>query len=445
MDNVRTETLPDKYHDAIVRWQETFLPDMPLLQDRWEKFFPKDPRFQLCAYRQCGMCGEIEVGDDKGKPKFQKAPEMTEKQAFHLLKAIQAQASTEFGSIQQHQLTLARAQSEQDQFWVLRVMAEELRHGYQMCHLLLEDDWKSVSPESGEEMVEKILSMRTGSHVLGAFNVDFDSFMDNVVFAALIDRVGKYQLAMQKVSAYQPMAESMPPMLVEEAFHLTAGVVPMRRWAEEAAKDEGWITMDMMQRCINKWFPRALDMFGDERGGGSNVRMGFKPMKNAEALEQYIKEVENIARSLNLRFVRARLPEVSREDASALIDRVLESGDAEKGLRRENLVTVPSSKFLRRRGIYAYQLFDKDGNELTDPDALKHYLYDVLPESYFAGRDMQDYLALVRKVEAGEMEQAEAVAKMPTLSRVGGVCPCSKAVRWVVENGKNGNGSSNGD
>jgi len=39
-----------------------------------------------------------------------------------------------------------------------------------------------------------------------------------VVLAALIDRVGKHQLTMQKVNAYEPMATSMPPFLCEEAF-----------------------------------------------------------------------------------------------------------------------------------------------------------------------------------------------------------------------------------
>jgi 1,2-phenylacetyl-CoA epoxidase catalytic subunit len=133
--------------------------------------------------------------------------------------------STEFGSIQQHCLTLARAQEEEEQFWILRMMAEELRHGYQMLHLLVEGDWSVVSKESAD-LVEGILSMNTGSHLLGAFNIDFDSFIDNVVFCALIDRVGKYQLAMQKVSAYAPMVESMPQMLREEEFHLAARGTP---------------------------------------------------------------------------------------------------------------------------------------------------------------------------------------------------------------------------
>jgi hypothetical protein len=38
-------------------------------------------------------------------------------------------------------------------------------------------------------------------------------------------------------------------------------------------------------------------------------------------------------------------------------------------------------------------------------------------------------------VAAGEITQEAAVGMMPTLSRVGGACPCSNAVRWVNGNG----------
>ena len=168
---------------------------------------------------------------------------MDEKLAGALLHILRAQASTEFGSIQQHQETLARAQSDEDRFWVLRVMAEELRHGYQMFSMLVDDDWSGVSKNKADEYIEEILSMETGNHVLGAFNVRYDSFLDNVVFAALIDRVGKYQLTMQKVCSYKPFAASMPPMLQEEAFHLAAGVVPLRRWVTQAAQGAIYVTI----------------------------------------------------------------------------------------------------------------------------------------------------------------------------------------------------------
>jgi 1,2-phenylacetyl-CoA epoxidase catalytic subunit len=431
--SVRTASLPKSFHSAVVKWQETYLPDYDYLLENWEKHFPNEPKFQLCAFREMGMCTEIECGDLKGKPKYQHPCEMMPEQAGHLLGAIRAQASTEFGSIQQHRLTLARAQSEEEQFWVLRMMAEELRHGYQMLHLLAEDDWSSVSKDSSADMVEDILSMTTGSHLLGAFNIDFDSFVDNVVFCALIDRVGKYQLAMQKISAYQPMAESMPRMLREEAFHLASGVVPMRRWATSAARGEGFVSMDMLQRALNKWLPRGLEMFGDERGGATNVKLGLKPMKNAEAQKQYYEEVAKLVRDLNSRYVRARAEHLARPAAEAALDKILTENVAVEGIQPEELLRMPHAEFFRRRGVPAFRMVGVDGETFGDLHAYLQHLSAQLPDAYRAGRDYKDYVELLAQIERGETTIEKASSKMPALRRVGGACPCSKSVRWVAE------------
>jgi 1,2-phenylacetyl-CoA epoxidase catalytic subunit len=442
MQNVNVVTLPKKYHDAVERWRDMYLPDFQLLLDNWDKYFPRDPEFRLCAYRQCGMCDVIEVGDRKGQPKYVRACDMAAEQSQHVLGAIRAQASTEFGSIQQHQLTLSRAQDEEDQFWILRMMAEELRHGYQMLHLMLEDDWTGVSRQKSADMVEEILAMKTGSHVLGAFNVDYDSFADNVMFCALIDRVGKYQLSMQKVSAYKPMAESMPPMLLEEAFHLATGVVPLRRWVTRAAAGELYITMDVLQRVLNKWLPRGLDMFGDERGGGTNVRYGLKTMKNSEALDQYHDEVRKLLDDLNVRYIRARVPRLSAEEADALLERVRVHREAVQGIRYEDLLRIPDKRFFRRKGMHGFQMVGAEGETFTSLDAFGRYMMGHLPEAYRAGRDFKDYWQLMGEVAGGKTTAEEAVKKMPALRRVGGVCPCSRAVRWVQDDaGNGGNGT----
>ena len=430
--SLRTASLPKPLHEAVLRWKEVYLSDYDFLMDNWEKHFPNDPKFELCAYRQLGMCTEIECGDKKGQPKYQQASAMPAEQAHLLLGAIRAQASTEFGSIQQHRLTLARAQEEEEQFWVLRMMAEELRHGYQMLHLLAEDDWSSVSKDSSADMVEEILSMTTGSHLLGAFNIDFDSFVDNVVFCALIDRVGKYQLAMQKQSSYQPMAESMPQMLREEAFHLAAGVVPMRRWMTAAARGEGFVSVEMLQRALNKWMPRGLEMFGDERGGGTNVRFGLKPMKNAEAQKAYREEVEKMVRDLNMRFVRARATELSHADAPAVLDRIL-AGETVLGIKPEEMLRLPHAEFYRRRGVPAFRQVGVDGRVFDDTHAYVQHLSQQLPEAYRAGRDFKDYVETLQQIGRGEVTLEQATGRMPALRRVGGSCPCSKSVRWVVD------------
>lgn len=429
-----TETLlPKPYHAAVERFRDLYLPDYGFLVDRWETHFPREPRFKLCAYRECGMCGVVECGDRQGEAKWSSATAIPEEQARHLFAMIRAQASTEFGSIQQHQLTLSRAADEEEQVWILRMMAEELRHGYQMLHLLVDDDWSAATGAGSRELVEEILDMRTGSHVLGAFNIDFDSFVDNVVFCALIDRVGKYQLAMQKVSSYSPMAESMPQMLREEAFHLAAGVVPLRRWVERAAQGGIAISMEMIQKVLNKWVPRGLEMFGDERGGGTNVRWGFKPMKNDEAQSQYYEELRKLVRDLNLRFLRARLPELTPGEAESTLARLEAGRGSERGVAFEELLQLPHIAFFRRRGVPAFQMVGVDGQAFVSRDEFVAHLRRVLPESYLAGRDFQEFLSLLDQVSSGALPREKAAAHMPALRRVGGVCPCSRAVRWVVD------------
>jgi len=437
MSMMKTSTVPKPFHDAVLKWRDEYLPDYDFLMENWEKHFPTEPKFQLCAFRQMGMCTEIECGDMKGKPKFTHAADMLPEQAHHLFGAIRAQASTEFGSIQQHRLTLARAQEEEEQFWILRMMAEELRHGYQMLHLLVEDDWSIVSKESKADLVEGILSMNTGSHLLGAFNIDFDSFIDNVVFCGLIDRVGKYQLAMQKVSAYQPMAESMPQMLREEAFHLAAGVVPMRRWVTAAAKGGSFVTMADLRKALNKWVPRALEMFGDERGGGTNVKFGLKPMKNSEAQAQYVEEIGKLVRDLNVRYVRAIDETLSPTQADAVLDRLLAEGGSHLsqggGVRAEDLLRLPHGDYFRRRGVPAFRMVGAGGETYTDLPSYLRHLISSLPDSYRASRDFKDYVELLTQVQQGTVKTEDAAGRMPSLRRVGGACTCSKAVRWVVD------------
>lgn len=431
---VENVTLDKKYHDAVEHWRRHWMPDYPALLENWEKYFPKDEPFCLCAKMECGTSDTVSIGEHAGEKKRLQPDELTEEEARHLLAIIRAQASTEFGSIQQHAGTLARAQDDEDRYWVMRVMAEELRHGYQMFHLLLSEDWSHVSGGmKGEDMVEEILSMGTGSHVLDAFNLDYDSFIDNICFAALVDRVGKYQLTMQKVCAYKPMADSMPPMLREEAFHLAAGVIPMRRWARRAAEGSPFVTMAMIQKSVNKWYPRALEMFGDERGGDTNVRFGFKDLRNREAQDQYIDEVRRMLRDINLRFLRARFPGDSMERAEQRLERLEAEGSRVDGVAPEDLLRLPDRGFFRRKGETAFTMIGLGGETFTDVEAYLAHLAAHLADGYMASRDLKVYADALRQVVAGELTAADAIRRMPRLKRVGGNCPCSKGVRWVVE------------
>ena len=434
--NDEIRQLPKAYHEAVLHWQRHNFPEYARLDAEWEQNFPKDEHFCLCAKLARNTPDQIEVGDRMGQPKATEPKDLQPEAAQQLLAIIKAQASTEFGSIQQHQQTLARANDDRDRAWVLRVMAEELRHGYQMIHLLTSADWSPVTDTSPQDMVEEILSMKTGSHVLAAFNLEYDSFVDNVVFAAFIDRVGKYQLTMQKVNAYKPMAASMPPMLREEAFHLAAGVIPMRRWAEQAAAPGALIDMPTLQRAIHKWFGRGLEMFGDERGGDTNVKLGLKDMPNRQAQDLYVDECEQMLDDINKRYVRARFPSIARDDADALYARVKADRGSADGLSwDDDLLSLPDRGFFRRRGEQAFQMVGTKGERFDDVERYIAHVLDRLPEAYRASLDVSHWAEQQRGVAGGTITLKDAVRSMPRLARVGGACPCANSVRWVMDAG----------
>src|SRR5260370_10917990 len=138
---------------------------------------------------------------------------------------MRGEASDGVGSNEQHRLTLEEAPTDQMKISILRIMAEELRHGYTRFWVFDHaETWRKPGhPDVAKETMDELLSMKIGNHVLDAFNIPFHDFLDNVVFATTIDLVGKYQLEMQKVFSYAPMARSMSPMLSEEGYHIGSG------------------------------------------------------------------------------------------------------------------------------------------------------------------------------------------------------------------------------
>jgi len=238
---------------------------------------------------------------------------------------------------------------------------------------------------------------------------------------------------MQKVCAYKPFAQSMPPMLREEAFHLAAGVVPLRRWVQRAAQGYELVTMNAIQRSLHKWVPRGLEMFGHEKGGESNIKFGFKTMKNEEAQSLYFDELQKVVTDLNTRYVRARLPQLSPEEAEALVVRLLADHTKFDSVSWEDLLILPDRRFFRRKGVPAWTMIGTRGETFETADAFVRHLAASLPDPYLHSRDMRQYVETLRDVAEGRVTPEQASKKMPNLKRVGGVCPCSKSVRWVVE------------
>jgi len=396
-----TETITPKYHEAIVAWQKKNFPEMKFLEDNWTKHYAAQTPFQLMAKVGKLNSDAINFGRMAGQPRFEHAGDMVGNMFYSARDIIRAQASTELGSIQQHRLTLEEAPTDQMKMAVLRIMSEELRHGYQMFWVFDHDQsWKKPGhPDIAHETMEELLTMELGNHVLDAFNIPFSNFLDNIIFATFIDLVGKYQLEMQKVFSYAPMARSMGPMLSEEGFHIGSGRGFLKELAVGATNQSGRYSINDIQRTINAWIPRGLEMFGNERGGETAIAFGFKDRNNGTAQAEYHSEMREIVELVNVEVVRTKVKEITAPDARSIVREVQDTNETVKGVAPEDLLFVPDVKFFRKRGIEEVALmpYDVYGNLMTSDGKpvgaaqyLK-YLATVLPDYYLKTNEFSNY------------------------------------------------------
>ncbi len=338
----------DDWKDLFYKWQKDIGFDSSLVQD-----------YKFQAIYDEGTSPDIEFGEFKGRKKFEKVLDVpTQDMRDSLLHLIFYQGDTEFGSSEQQRKLIDTAPSDYDRQCLLRVMREEQRHGWQMCHVLI-----SNFGESGKLEARKLLERRAydGTRLLGAFNKNVDDFIDFVTYTCFVDRDGKYQLTMLHPSSFAPLSRSMGPMLKEEAFHLFTGQSGLSRIIKG-----GKIPIPILQKYLNKWLSVGYDLFGKDRSGSAArfYRWGFKgrfneatatqPPKdldllNDEARHLYYKEDCQIIDSLN-----ALIPE------------------GQPKLR------APDMKFNRMIGEYSGKTYSVEGKPMSEAEYQKH-LTEILP------------------------------------------------------------------
>lgn len=295
-----TASLPTTFDDWVAQfgeWQKKVGFDTAWLGDY--KFEAK--------YDYDNVNPDIEFGDYAGRPKWERPLQIPHQNIRDaLLHLITVQGDTEFASVEQQRHLLDTAPTEYDRKSALRIMAEEQRHGWQMCHLLMTHFGKEGAREA-QKLLQR--NANEGNRILGSFNEPTKNWLDFFVFTMFVDRDGKYQLKMLSHSAFKPLAASMGPMLKEEAFHLGTGSNGLRRILKA-----GVIPVPVIQRAFNRWIPTAYDLFGKD--GSTSSEWGFvwglkgrydqetpreveKRMLNADARELYRQEITREVEIMN--------------------------------------------------------------------------------------------------------------------------------------------------
>jgi benzoyl-CoA 2,3-epoxidase subunit B len=206
---------------------------------------------------------EIQFGYYKGRRKWENLRQIpTQNMRDALMNMIVYQGDTEFASVEQQRYLLDSAPTDWDRRAIIRVMIEEMRHGWQMCALLIEH-----FGTTGKVEAQKMLERRAfeNKRLLNAFNEEVDNWMDFFAYTDFVDRDGKFQLQMLKFSGFAPLGRSMSYMLREEAFHMGTGDTGIRRIVE-AAKIPSWL----IQKYLNKWISESHDLFGTDHSSSAH-------------------------------------------------------------------------------------------------------------------------------------------------------------------------------
>jgi len=267
------------------------------------------------------------------------------------------QGDTEFASVEQQKNLLDTAPTEYDRKALTRVNSEEMRHGWQMCYLLV-----NYFGDSGKLEARKLLERRAfrGDRLLGSFNAPVNNWLDFFTYTEFVDRDGKYQLTMLSHSSFAPLAESVTAMLKEEHFHMFTGHTGLTR-VLRAQK----IPVPIVQKYFNKWLSTAYDLFGTTNSSSAQwaytwgikgrydehdaTAPAAKDQLNDLAREHYMRESQQLLDQLN---------------------QLVPEGQAK--------LKAPDLKFNRSIGEHVGKNYSVTGKLLSTEDYQKH-LYEVLP------------------------------------------------------------------
>jgi ring-1,2-phenylacetyl-CoA epoxidase subunit PaaA len=174
-----------------------------------------------------------------------------------------------------------------DMFRVTHILAEEIDHFRHMDRLL-----RMIGVDRSD-----LLRRRNSERFLEAFQVtDVPTWADVATFCCLVDRVGRYQIEEMQGSSFEPLDSVLPLITHEEIGHVGYGAARLAELAADPA------TKPDAQAAVDRWYPRALDMFGrtGSRRAEQFIEWGLKHRLNEVARREYIAEVGPLIERMSL-------------------------------------------------------------------------------------------------------------------------------------------------
>jgi benzoyl-CoA 2,3-dioxygenase component B len=369
----------------------------------------------------------VGFGDHADEPAWQTVPG---EYRNILQRIIVTQADTEPASVEQQRYLGMTAPSLYDLRNLFQVNVEEGRHLWAMVYLL-----HGYFGRDGREEAEDLLQRRSGDEdnprILDAFNQQCPDWLTFFCFTTFTDRDGKFQLGALAESGFDPLARTCRFMLTEEAHHLFVGQTGVERilrrgvqLSQEAAsgdaRDLGGIRPETVQKYVNFWYSYSLDLFGSEISSNAadffaaGIKGRWQEMKRHDdhvALDAHttipvVKDGELVDQIVPL---RNAMNELLRAEYTRDCENVVKKWN--RALAKEGSdfrITLPSTRFHRRQGVYAGAHFDLEGNPISEEqfeakrsewlptDEERAYVHSLMKPCYEPGK-MAHWIAPPRR------------------------------------------------
>lgn len=392
-----------------------------LSEYRWGIFFaPRD------------LARTISFGEYAGRPAWQEVPEGLRDALFRI---VVSQSDTEPAAVEQQRRLGRIAPSLYDLRNLLQVSVEEGRHMWSMVYLL-----QRYFGAPGRYEVDRLMERRSGDsdrpRLLDIFNERLDDWLSFFLFTAFADRDGKYQLGALAESGFDPLSRATRFMMNEERHHVFVGTSGLERVLDRTCqlmKDSpnedvralGGLPLDLVQRFINFWYSRALDMMGSEISSnaansfshGLKGRYGERAYGDHRAVDAVFHiEIPESGRLVHreVALVRA-MNEVLREayirDCAGAVSRW------NSVITRHSIahrLYLPHRRFNRRKGLYAADRYDEHGRLLSG-EKWERLWRDLLPtpEDHAYLRDVMVPVREVGRVASWVAPPARGIDNKP--------------------------------
>jgi len=221
-----------------------------------------------------------------------------------LINLLWMQGDSEYSGCMGYVPWIDKAPSVTEKVLVAQIVKDEMRHASVIYKLLNDLGEDTTSHIANTDMAYKLEEDEVNigfkrlkeDFRVNIFYYNIKYWTDFNLFNFLMDRAAGHQLEDTLKSSFTPWKEGIAGIYKEEIMHVAHG----DKWIKILAEDPK--EKDFLQKRLNLWWPRVMNVFGGQKGATNDVyvKLGLKQRTNQEVRTTFIQEIKSMIAPLGL-------------------------------------------------------------------------------------------------------------------------------------------------